>query len=129
MAHRLLPIPDANTEVAFKKELEELRNLVRWNRSQGTWPISIRRIYSEDCRFLSGDGTPYQVLHEFDILVTPEGEYYIVLAVFGVEYVMNLGGPELDSFEKWLEDNNNASPLYAGKNTEQGVSPDAQAPR
>jgi HNH endonuclease len=112
-AHRLLSIPGANAELAFKNELEELRNFVRWNRNRGTWPISIRRIYSEDCGFLSEDGSPYQVLHEFDILVTPEGEYYIALAVFGVEYVMNLGGPELDGFEKWLKENNNVSPLYA----------------
>jgi hypothetical protein len=124
LAHRLLPDSCANAELAFKKELKELRNFVRWNSHRGTWPISVRRIYSEDCGFLSGDGTPYQVLHEFDILVTAEGEYYIALVVFGVEYVMNLGGPELDGFEKWLKDNNNISPLYAGKNAELSGAPD-----
>jgi len=123
LAHRLSNIPGANQEVAFKKELTELRDLVRWNCSQAVWPISIRRIYSGDCRFLDLDGTPFQVLHEFDILVTTESEYFIVLAVFGVEYAMNLGGPEVDGFHKWLRDNEDKSPLYAGKNAEQSPSP------
>lgn len=59
---------------------------------------------------------PYEVLHEFDILVTPTSEYYIVVAIFGEEFALNLGGPEIDGHEQWLRANNDKSPLYIGRN-------------
>ena len=123
LAHRLRKEPGANQEIAFKHELKELRDFVRWNKGNTDWPISIRRIYSEDCTFRDFDGTPFQVLHEFDILVTRDGEYFVVLAIFGVEYAMNLGGPELEGFEKWLVDNGDRSPLYVEKNAAQSPPP------
>ena len=41
-----------------------------------------------------------------------EGEVYAVIAIFGVEYVINLGGPELDGYEKWRKWNGECSYLY-----------------
>jgi hypothetical protein len=43
-------------------------------------------------------------------------EYYIVVIIFGDEYVLNLGGRELDDYKKWLVKNNNKCFLYTNKN-------------
>ena len=61
-------------------------------------------------------GETFQVVHEFDIMHTEGGEYYFVIALFGNEFVINYGGPELEGYRRWLSESNNASPLYSGKN-------------
>ncbi|MFM8360173.1 MAG: hypothetical protein ACKOET_16625, partial [Verrucomicrobiota bacterium] len=56
--------------------------------------------------------THYELLHEFDLFYTETMELYFALAILGVEFVINLGGPVLDGYEKWLRKHNYASPLY-----------------
>lgn len=95
------------TEVQF----DPIRDHARRGK-QKDWPFHERRIYPED-QFHS-DG---QILHEYDFLVTDEGEWYFVIAILGVEYSINLGGPEIEGYEKWLVEHDGASPLYTGKNS------------
>lgn len=45
---------------------------------------------------LGADGRPEQVVHESDFLVAPWSEWFFVLAIFGVEFTINLGDPEID---------------------------------
>lgn len=104
-------------EVAFKAELDLIRDHARRGHTP-VWPISIRKIYDQNARWESDDCADYQIVHEFDFLVTKEGEYYFVLAIFGIEMVINMGGPELDGWEAWLSQNGGASPLRIGKNLE-----------
>ncbi|MDH4100874.1 MAG: HNH endonuclease, partial [Nitrospirota bacterium] len=107
--------PGGLDEIINQPELEKLRRYVRLGNSKLVWPYSHRTVYSPDSQFDDGGG-PYEVLHEFDILVTPTNEYYIVVAIFGEEFALNLGGPEIDGYEHWLRANDNKSPLYSGKN-------------
>jgi len=85
----------------------------------------MRRIYPPDFLFVDGAFPPHEVLHEWDILPIPTtsgsqgAEYYAVIAIFGVEYAINLGGPELNGFHKWLKDNHNSSFLYTKKGSAQ----------
>jgi len=39
-------------------------------------------------------------------------EVFLVLSLFGVEVVQNLGGRVLDGYRAWLEQNEYVSPLY-----------------
>jgi hypothetical protein len=34
------------------------------------------------------------------------------LAIFDLELAINIGGPEIEGYERWLRENSNASPLY-----------------
>jgi hypothetical protein len=110
-----------NREVVDKTELDELRAYVRRGRPEFIWPVHIRRIYAPDFLFADGTFPPHNVLHEWDILAisdntTPQVmEYYAVIAIFGVEYAINLGGPELDGYHRWLKNNDHISFLYSKK--------------
>lgn len=53
-----------------------------------------------------------QTLFEYDYLVTSSSEYYFVFILFGLELTINIGGPELDGYTKWLEEHNWECPLY-----------------
>ena len=112
LAHRCLKNPDLNKEIIDTTELDELRNYVRRGNPNLVWPLSIRRIYPQDFIFADGRHESYEVLHEFDILVTDSNEYYAAIAIFGVEFVINLGGPELDGYHHWFKNNKGQSPLY-----------------
>ena len=65
----------------------------------------------QDHLFCDDTGQPYEVLHEFAVLYTRQKELYLVLAVYGVEYVINYAGPELEGYEVWLHENDNRSYL------------------
>lgn len=115
LAHRAINVPGGLEELINKPELDELRRYVRRGNPGSTWPYSFRSLYPPDAVF-NDRNEQYEVLHEFDILITEQSEFYIIVVILGDEYALNLGGPELDGFHRWLKMNNNRSFLYSGKN-------------
>jgi hypothetical protein len=115
LAHRVLKVPGGLEEIVTKTELNELRRFVRFNECAGEWPIHERQLYDMDED--DGDGIAgSRIIHEFMILHTPPGEVYFVIAFFGREYAINMGGPEIDGLVGWLSANDNRSPLYLPDN-------------
>lgn len=120
LAYRCLDITGWNDELVDKPELDELRDYVRRGRPGFIWPVHLRRIYPAAHEFSDEIDPEFQVLHEFDLLFIPSkdstesgGEFYAVIAILGIEYTINLGGPELEGYLHWLEKNNNVSYLYS----------------
>lgn len=111
LAKQLMNIKGGLEELINKKELDNLRAYVRYGISDSIWPYHIRRIYSEEELFPSETEEKYQVLHEYKLLYTDVFELYIVLIIMGIEYCLNMGAPYLDGYFKWLNQNNNRSPL------------------
>jgi hypothetical protein len=116
LAYRCLDIAEWNDEIVNKFELDKLRKYVRLGNPKLIWPVHIRRIYSQEQKFTDFQYGSYQILHEWDILCTHQGEFFAIIAIFGIEYAINLGGPELEGYINWLNENNNKSPLCSGKN-------------
>jgi HNH endonuclease len=105
------------TMMVQEERLDTLRGFVRYGEVID-WPISVRRIYDADSNWSDGERQIYQIMHEFDFLSLQDGEIYFVLALFGQEMVMNLGGPSLEGWENWLAEHDGISPLQHGKNAE-----------
>ena len=114
MAQSVLNVPNWNDELVENAGLDKLRRYVRYNVGRDAWPFAFRTLYPVNAVF-SEDGVVFEVPHEFRLLVTDTFEFYIVLALFGVEFVMNLGGPTLDGWMRWLSENRGNSPLYPPK--------------
>ncbi len=124
LAHHRINIEGWNDELVNKVELDELRNYVRQGKPGFVWPVNIRRIYPANHEFSDEIDAAFQVLHEWDILFIPSshadeliGEFYAIIAILGVEYAINLGGPELDGYLQWLKDNGEKSYLDINKKT------------
>jgi hypothetical protein len=111
LAERALEIEGWNDELVEKRELDEIRKYVRTGNPGLIWPVNIREIYKKEAVFTEPNAQPYQVLHEWTILHTPQDEFYVIIAIFGVEYAINLGGPEIDGYVAWLQENEGVSPL------------------
>lgn len=111
LASRFLEISGGLDEVVNKRELDALRHYARSGSPPAYWPYYTRRIYLEGKVF--GEAThKYEVLHEFTLLYTESSELYLVIAILGVEYVLNMGGPEIDGYVEWLKQHSFKSPLY-----------------
>lgn len=112
LAFRLLEITGGQEEIVDKRELDELRHYARFGDPRLHWPFHSRRIYPEDMLFYEEGYGYYDVLHEFDLLYIESLELYLVVAIFGIEYSINMGGPEIDGYVEWLKQNEFKSPLY-----------------
>ncbi|MFC3676635.1 HNH endonuclease [Ferrovibrio xuzhouensis] len=121
LTHRLMGTHGWQEAVIDDPQLDPLREYARYGNGEKYWPVHIRRIYSENAYILDGEER-YLITHESDFLFTspesrlPDGsissEVYFIIALFGVEFSINLGGPEIDGYLKWLQKNNSKSPLY-----------------
>lgn len=114
LSFKTLNIDGWNEEIAKKDELDELRNYARFNIGDD-WPFTTRTLHAVNAQFQEDDQT-FHLLHEFDVLLTSKSEAFLVLSLFGVEFVLNLGGRSLAGYREWLKSNCYISPLYAGKN-------------
>lgn len=95
------------------------------------WPYSQRRIYGEGDFFEDKSiENRFEILHEMDFLVMnnePNSEYefngelYLVLVIMGIEYVINIGGPEIEGYYEWLKENDYKSPIT--KDYEKWIEP------
>ncbi len=133
LAYRCLGVDGWNEELANKSELDELRDYVRRGKPGFIWPVCMRRIYPADHRFSDAIDSAFQVLHEWDILFIPSaeasdmGECYAVIAILGVEFAINLGGPELEGYSQWLAENENRSFLYQKSEAEHDAAQDGES--
>ncbi|MBK1884699.1 hypothetical protein JIN85_19970 [Luteolibacter pohnpeiensis] len=131
LAYRCMDVEGWNQELVDNESFDELRNYVRRGRPGFVWPIHIRQIYPANFEFSDATSPSFQVLHEFDFLClqsqeTPGqiDEMFAVIAIFGIEYTINLGGPEIEGFLEWLDTNGHASYLYS-KNDKQNKAEQA----
>jgi len=111
LAFKTLSVSDSNAELVKQPELNELRRFARFNEGPD-WPFTARTLHPINAVF-EKDGNCFELLHEFEILVIDSSEMYVVISIFGVEMVLNLGGRENDGYRRWLEANEWASPLYS----------------
>ncbi len=103
---------DLKADLTDKRELEEIRRFTRFGEGIDEWPFSARRLYAEGQHFTDDDGMISEVLHEYMFLYTDLKELYFVIVIFGIEFAINLGGPEIDGYNEWLTKNSGRSPLY-----------------
>lgn len=112
---RLLDAPNFLQDFIREESLKPIRKYARYGGAD--WVYHQRILYPRN--YPQPDLIPneyYQCLHEFDFLYTTDSELYFVLAIFGVEYVINMGNPSIDGYQRWLEKNDYISPLYTEKN-------------
>jgi len=117
-AQRILMTSEVKrTELVDDIQLDSIRSWARYGTGAKEWGFIERRIYDEDHAHLHLRES-WQVVHEWDFLVTEHHEIYFIIAIFGVEYALNMGGPSVDGYQEWLNKNKQQSPLYTGKNAQ-----------
>jgi hypothetical protein len=112
LAHIGQGVENGIQELIDKVELDAIRNYVRYGHGTKYWQYHCRPLYSEDTIFTDQKSDiKFQILHEFKLLYTDDFQLLVVLAIFGFEYCLDLGKPTIETYLKWLEKNDNVSPL------------------
>ena len=126
-ADKLKDIENSLEDLVNDTEFDMIRNHARLGTIKN-WPCSIRRIYNYDKIWEYSDGLHGQMVHESDFLLIPVeennksnteyimAEIYFVIALWGIEFAINMAGPEISGYENWLKTHNGESPLHYGKN-------------
>jgi hypothetical protein len=106
-------------------QFDPIRGHARLGRPK-QWAFATRELYEANRKIVASTGDSGQTVYEYDVFfTTPENtsedgailsELYFALCIFGVEFVINLGGPDVDGYRDWLARNDQVSPLYFGKN-------------
>ena len=112
LALKLFDTEGGISEVVEKSELNPLREYARRGTPASFWPYHSRPLYPPDFLFVESESEPCEVLHEWTFLYTEGYELYFVLAFFGIEYAINMGGPYIDGYTRWLTEKSGNSPLY-----------------
>lgn len=115
MAQRLEQSAGGLDYLCDEAQLDDLRDHARRGRIP-LWPVHVRQLYPADGYVLDDKGDRAQVVHESDFLVTSESEWYFVLALFGTEFAINLAGPDIGGYQRWVSENPGDSALYSAKN-------------
>jgi hypothetical protein len=114
IAARLIGDPTHLDQFVDDPKADPLRDHARRGQP-ASWEVHVREIYDANARTVEADSWR-QVVHESDFLMTPDQELYFVQAIFGVEFTINVGAPEVSGYRAWLGANNQESPLYSAKN-------------
>ena len=94
------------------EQFSPLRNHVRRG-SNIEWLCNIRTIYNCNKLWFDEETSEYyQKVNEYDFLLTDHSECYFAVAIFGVEFVINMGGPSIEGYTDWLNQNKSKTPLY-----------------
>jgi len=112
LALEVVDLDGGTAGIISEHALDPLRDYARRGTDKRIWPFHARTLYPPDFVFSEPEQGSYEVLHEW-IFSSLDGEdLYFVLALFGVEYTLNLGEMEIESYRVWLAANRNRSPLY-----------------
>lgn len=127
LADKLKSVDDSLDDLIDDIQFDPIRNHARLG-TEREWPCNIRRIYEYDKSWKDKDNVLWQKMHESDFLIIKDNSsmtdyqnlvpiaLYFVVALYGIEFTINMAGPEIDGYKKWLIAHNNVSPLYYGKN-------------
>ncbi|KAA2240311.1 HNH endonuclease [Chitinophaga agrisoli] len=101
-------------EIINKAELEPLRSYVRYGPTKiKFWCYSQRILYPPGSLFNSENDDAYEILHEYTFHYSDANELFFIIAIFGIEYAINLANPEIDTYQILIENNNGKSFLYS----------------
>lgn len=91
---------------------DRIRHWARRGDNFESWPFHHRRIHPEETLMRHPvSGAWVRVGFAHDLFPNRSGETFFALSLFGVEYVINVGGPSIKGYEEWLTENNCESPL------------------
>lgn len=104
---------EGNAEAVAELEFfDKIRTYARYGKKSSVWPYSQRRIYPE-VTMMRHPKTNEWVQAGFGCcwFMNRRQETLFVFCFYGIEFVVNVGGPSIRGYEEWLEEHSNISPI------------------
>jgi len=108
-------LPTLISRVVDEPAWDEIRDFARQGSLNTIWPVSKRRVYPVDTLMTHPDtGAWVQAGFGCRTLYTRRRETYFAFCIYGMEFVINLGGPSVRGYKEWLHEHSDASPFVEG---------------
>lgn len=99
-------------KIVEERFFDSIRTYARYGNNYLEWPYSERRIYPETALMRHPDTNEWvPVGFGCSLFMTKRLETLFVFCLYGVEFVLNVGGPSIRGYEEWLEDHGHISPM------------------
>ncbi len=99
-------------EVVDEIFFDNIRNYARYGNNFSEWPYYQRRIYPEKTLMKHpGTNAWVQVGFGCSLFTSKHHETLFVFCLYGMEFVINIGGPSIQGYKEWLEDHGYISPM------------------
>lgn len=124
LAFHILRAGENLDEFIDDEVFDNIRRYARYGKPNMVWPCHIRRIYHPQKRWpeegepdnnITFEGMFYSILpkgykkgHRHPV----PGSFLCVLAIWGVEFAINMSAPNIEVYQAWLKENCNISPLH-----------------
>jgi len=111
VAERFLSSPNGTDTVADEPFFDRVRTHARYRNGQSSWPYSQRRIFPEET-LMRHPQTNEWVRAGFGcgLFMNKRRETLFVFLFYGIEFVINVGGPSILGYEEWFADHGGISP-------------------
>jgi hypothetical protein len=97
--------------VIFDRYFHNMRRWARYGDNFSHWPYHQRTIFPQDTQMLHPTTNEWvKVGIGQGLFHTPSPETYYSIVLYGTEFVINVGGPNIEGLEGWLTQNDNVSP-------------------
>jgi hypothetical protein len=91
---------------------DNVRNYARYGANFREWPFHQRRIYPIDTLMRHPETNEWvQAGFGCGLFMNGKLETFFAFLMYGVEFVVNVGGPSIQGYEEWLRENNDISPV------------------
>lgn len=91
---------------------DNIREFARYGTKFEEWPFSRRRVFPHDTLMRHPEtGEWVQAGFGCGLFMNKRRETLFAFCFYGVEFVVNVGGPSIAGYEEWLADHNGISPL------------------
>lgn len=106
----------SRSEEAYDMFLDEpfydaMRQFARYGTGPEIWPFSQRRIYPVETMMRHPDTNEWvQAGFGCSLFMTRKRETLFFFVLYGMEFVINVGGPSTKGYEEWLEEHKGISP-------------------
>lgn len=91
---------------------DNIRHFVRVGNKPERWPFSQRIVFPSDTLMRHPETNEWVVAgFGCTLFMTRRNETFFAFLMYGVEFVINVGGPSIRGYEEWLSDHSGISPL------------------
>lgn len=107
------PSEKGSSEIVVDAEFyDNARTYARYGTNFPEWPYSQRRIFPEKTLMRHPDNDEWvQAGFGCCWFMNKRRETLFVFCFYGIEFVINVGGPSIRGYKEWLEDHGNISPM------------------
>lgn len=111
LAELFVSVPEGVAPL-MEPHFDNVRNYARYGVGFKEWPFSQRRVYPIDTLMRHPETNEWvQAGFGCGLFMNGRLETFFAFVMYGVEFVMNVGGPSIQGYQEWLRENNGISPV------------------